>query len=344
MSIKTRFQVVETSVDCPFQKIVLMNKGNEIYGIDISKDVFDVYSKEQGHVQLKNDEQGFKALLKHLSKEALVVMEATGYYHYRLAQYLNRQGILVSVVNPLSVKRFIQMKLAKVKTDKSDAKAICEYGQMNELPLYSALTEVQSECLQLFRLLDSYLKHRTATKNKLKGEEALGVPSKFVHQSLKRNLGHLNKEVEALESRLLMLVKRDQQHQLTLLKSIPGMGVKTALFLIVVTDGFRKFENAHQLCSYVGVTPTIRESGSSIKGRSRISKVGNKKLRNLLFLCAFSACKHNKACRELYERIVAKGKSKKLALIAVSNKLLKQSFAIAKSGLPYDENFVSKLA
>jgi len=80
--------------------------------------------------------------------------------------------------------------------------------------------------------LDSYLKHRTATKNKLKGEEVLGVPSRFVYRSLKRNLKHLNNEVEALESRLLELVKQDQQHQLTLLKSIPGMGVKTALFLI----------------------------------------------------------------------------------------------------------------
>jgi transposase len=270
-------------------------------------------------------------------------MEATGYYHYRLAQYLYKQKVLVSVVNPLSVKRFIQMKLAKVKTDKSDAKAICEYGQMNEVPLYTALTDVQSECLQLFRLLDNYLKKRTATKNKLHGEDTLGIPSKFVYRSLNRDLKHLNKEVKGIEGRLLELVKQDQQEQLTLLKSIPGLGTKTSLFLIVVTDGFSKFEKSSQLCSYVGITPTIRQSGSSVRGKSRISKVGNKKLRNLLFLCAFSACKHNKACRELYERIVNKGKSKKLALIAVSNKLLKQAFAIAKSGRPYDENFVSKL-
>lgn len=321
-----------------------MNKDKKIYGIDISKNVFDVYCIATGHVQLKNDEKGFKSLLKILPKTAVVVMEATGYYHYRLAQFLHKHGVVVSVVNPLSVKRFIQMKLAKVKTDKSDAKAICGYGIMNDLPIYNALTDVQAECLQLFRLLDNYIKQRTATKNKVHGEEVLGIPSKFVYRSLKRQLKHLNKEIDLLEKRLLELVKQDQQHQLTLLKSIPGMGIKTALFLIVVTDGFSKFETASQLCSYVGITPTIRESGSSVRGRSRISKVGNKKLRNLLFLCAFSACKHNKACREIYERIVAKGKSKKLALIAVSNKLLKQAFAIAKSGLPYDENFVSRLA
>jgi transposase len=107
--------------------------------------------------------------------------------------------------------------------------------------------------------------------------------------------------------------------------------------------GHNQFKTASQLCSYVGITPTIRQSGSSVRGRSRISKIRNNKLRNLLFLCSFSACKHNKACREIYERIVNKGKSKKLALIAVSNKLLKQAFAIAKSGHPYDETFVSVL-
>jgi len=320
-----------------------MNKYKETFGIDISKDVFDVYSSKSGHNQFKNDAQGFKAFSKELPSGSLVVMEATGYYHYRLAQFLYKNEHIVSVVNPLSVKRFIQMKLAKVKTDKSDAKAICEYGQINEVPLYTALTDIQSECLQLFRLLDNYLKKRTATKNKLHGEEVLGIPSKFVYRSLKRDLKHLNNEIESLEERLLELVKQDQQHQLTLLKSIPGIGLKTALFLIVITDGFTKFENASQLCSYVGITPTIRESGSSVRGRSRISKVGNRKLRNLLFLCAFSACKHNKACREIYERIVNKGKSKKLALIAVANKLLRQAFAIAKSGRPYDEAFVSVL-
>ncbi len=114
--------------------------------------------------------------------------------------------------------------------------------------------------------------------------------------------------------------------------------------MLIITDGFTKFESSKQLCSYVGITPTIRESGSSVRGRSSISKVGNRKLRNLLFLCSFNACKHNKACRDIYERIVNKGKSKKLALIAVSNKLIKQSFAIAKSGLTYDEKYVSVLS
>ena len=321
-----------------------MNKYKETFGVDISKDVFDVHGSECGHSRFINDSSGFRLFTKSLPQDSLVVMEATGYYHYRLAQFLFKNGLAVSVVNPLSVKRFIQMKLAKVKTDRSDAKAICDYALSNEVPLYSALTDVQAECLQLFRLMDSYLKKRTATKNKLHGEEVLGTPSKYVYRSLRRDLRHLDREVKGIEDRLLELVRQDQQQQLTLLTSIPGIGIKTALFLVVVTDGFSKFEKASQLCSYVGITPTIRESGSSVRGRSRISKVGNRKLRNLLFLCAFNACKHNRGCREIYERIVNKGKSKKLALIAVANKLLRQAFAIARSGLPYHENHVSVLS
>lgn len=326
-----------------FHKSVLMNKDKEIYGIDISKDVFDAYNASAGHHKLKNGAPGFRQFLKGLPKNALVVMEATGYYHTPLAQFLCKNGIEVSVVNPLSVKRFIQMKLAKVKTDKSDAKAIFEYGMFNDVPMYTALTDVQCECLQLFRLLDVYVKKGTATKNKIHGERTLGIPSRIVYGSLKNNLEHLGKEIQVLEGRLLELVKQDQQQLLTLLKSIPGIGPKTALFLIVVTDGFKKFGNASQLCSYAGITPTIRESGSSVRGRSRISKVGNRKLRSLLFMAAFSAHKHNRACRAVFDRIVAKGKSPKLAMIAVANKLLKQAFAIATSGIPYDAEYRSVL-
>lgn len=192
--------------------------------------------------------------------------------------------------------------------------------------------------------MDIYVKKSTATKNKLHGEQALGIPSKLVYKSLARNLKHIQKEIVVLEERLLFLVKMEYQHQLTLLQAIPGIGLKTALYLIVLTNGFDKFENSRQLCSYAGITPTIRQSGSSVRGKSRISKVGNRKLRRLMFLASFSAFRHNKACKAIFDRLVAKGKSKKLALIAVANKLLKQAFAIAKSGLPYDENFVSKLA
>lgn len=144
-----------------------------------------------------------------------------------------------------------------------------------------------------------------------------------------------------MEVKLENLIKESHADLLTRLCSIPGIGKRTAIFLIVLTRGFERFENSRQLISYFGLNPTTHQSGSSIRGSSRISKTGNNHIRNLLFMCSFTACEHNKSCRDIYQRIIAKGKSKKLALIAVANKLLRQSLAIAKSGLLYDENFKS---
>ncbi len=321
-----------------------MNKDIKYFGIDISHLVFDVTDSDGNYHQFKNNVTGFKKFVKHLDFTSHCVMEATGYYHYQLAYFLQENSIKVSVENPLAVKRYIQMKLSKIKTDKSDSKLICEYAKQVELKLWQGNSKHQVECLQMTRLLSVYTKQSTMLKNKIHGEEVLGNPSRVVVSSLNRSLKQVKKEIETLESKLLILVKQVHQDVLTRLKTIPGIGNKTAIMLVVLTDGFDRFKSGSELCSYAGLTPVIRQSGSSVKGRPRISKIGNQKLRNLLFMCSFNACKYNKACREIYERIVAKGKSKKLALIAVCNKLLKQAFAIAKSGLIYDDTYRSTLA
>ena len=320
-----------------------MNKDIKYFGIDISHLVFDVTDSNGNYYQFKNTGLGFKKFVKLLDSNSHCVMEATGYYHYQLAYYLLESGVKVSVENPLAVKRFIQMKLSKIKTDKSDSKLICEYAKQVELKLWQGNSKHQTECLQMTRLLSVYTKQSTILKNKLHGEAVLGNPSKDVLRSLKRSLKQVQKEMKTLEEKLIILVKQVHQDVLTRLKSIPGIGNKTALMLVVLTDGFERFTSGSELCSYAGLTPVIRKSGSSVNGRPRISKIGNQKLRNLLFMCSFNACKYNKACREIYDRIVAKGKSKKLALIAVCNKLLKQAFAIAKSGLIYDDSYRSVL-
>lgn len=320
-----------------------MNKDIKYFGIDISHLVFDVTDSDGNYYQFKNNEFGFKKFSKLLTNKSHCVMEATGYYHYQLAYHLLESGIKVSVENPLAVKRFIQMKLSKIKTDKSDSKLICDYAMQMELKLWQGNSKDEKACLQIVRALSVYTKQSTMLKNKLHGEEVLGNPSKLVVRSLKRSLKQVQKEIKILEEQLLVLVKAIHQDLLTRLQTIPGIGSKTALMLVVLTGGFDRFTSAGELCSYAGLTPVTRQSGSSVSGRPRISKIGNQKLRNLLFMCSFNACKYNKACRELYERIVAKGKSKKLALIAVCNKLLKQAFAIAKSGLIYDAEYKSTL-
>ena len=321
-----------------------MNKSTNYFGIDISKDFFDVMDRDGFFYQFKNDTSGFKKFNKHLDSISHCVMESTGVYHLQLAYYLVKHHIKVSVENPLSIKRFIQMKLSRIKTDKSDSKMIYEYAVSNSPSLWTGQTKSQIICSQLLSLSNLYTKEIIVLKNKLHSQEAQGSPVPKVIRSIKRSLKYYKKEIDALETDVLKLVKEDYQDLHSRIKSIPGLGAKSSALLIVLTDGFERFDSSSALCSFAGLTPIIRESGSSIRSRPRISKMGNKRLRKVLFICSFSASKHNKACRELYNRIVAKGKSKKLALVAVCNKLLKQAFAIAKSNLWYDENYRSTLA
>ena len=318
-----------------------MSKCKEFFGIDISKDVFDVMDSSENHHQFKNDPSGFKAFGKLLNENSHCVMEVTGCYYQGLATWLYSQSIDVSVVNPLSVKRFIQMRLKTSKTDKLDAQMIRLYGESEQPNLWNPPSKLIIEATELHKLIEMLVKQRVALKNRLHALNAKDITRSPVVTSVRRQIRNLSNEITDLELKLEAVIKEYQPDLLTRLCSIPGIGKRTAIYLIVLTHGFEKFETSRQLISFFGLNPIIRQSGSSIRGKSRISKTGDNHIRNLLFMCAFTACEHNKSCREIYQRITAKGKSKKLALIAVANKLLKQSLAIAKSGLYYDENYRS---
>ena len=155
--------------------------------------------------------------------------------------------------------------------------------------------------------------------------------------------GMLRKEVTKLEAQLQQLLQTWQREQLQNISSIPGLGKRAVALLIVYTDGFKKISNYRQLIALAGLAPREHTSGSSVRGRKGICKMGNGHLRNVLYMCSLSAIKHNQACKDLYERLKAKGKRSKVALIAVCNKLLKQAFAIATKGTTYQPDYKSSL-
>lgn len=316
-----------------------MNKSTLFFGIDISKDRFDVYSDRMGHNSYPNTKEGFKRFLKVLDKTSHCVMEATGCYHHKLAMFLYEKGIAVSVVNPLIIKRFIQMKLRRVKTDKSDAFMIYNYAHEQSLEYWRPEASYIVKAKELLSLMQTYSRQSTALKNKLHALENRGHNKGIMAVSIKRQLRYLKKEHGLLEKELETLIKSNEPDLFSRLSSIPGIGKKTAVLMMVSTSNFNSFGSYKQVSSYLGLAPNERSSGSRIRGRSRISKTGDGLLRNHLFMCSFTASVHNPQCKVLFDRIVAKGKSRKLALIAVCNKLIKQSFAIAKSGLIYDYNY-----
>jgi transposase len=321
-----------------------MDKITIFVGMDISKDTIDVYDAESGHFQFKNNPKGFSLFKKRLSVDHWCAMESTGCYHQRLALYLYEHGIRLSVLNPLVVKRFIQMKLNHVKTDKSDAKMIFRYASEQPLSLWKPESGYVVECKRYQSGIRLYFKQRTALKNLLHSLLTGGQAKDKLIRSIKRQIKHLDKEIGILEIEMEQLIRSNEQGLYSRLNTIPGIGKKTAMILIVSTNGFRDFESASQVSSFFGLAPNERSSGSSVKGRTRISKIGDPLLRNHLFLCSFTACVHNPQCKALFDRIVGKGKSKKLALIAVCNKLIKQAYGISKSGLDYDRKYVGRLS
>ncbi len=319
-----------------------MNKSTLFFGIDISKDSFDVYSDHIGHISYSNTNEGFKSFLKVLDTNSHCVMEATGCYHHKLAMFLYDKGVIVSIVNPLVIKRFIQMKLRRLKTDKSDAFMIYGYACEQSLEQWQPEKEYIELGRELLSLVQAYLRQSTSLKNKLHALESRGQIKGVMIVSIKRQLRHLKKERQFLEQELESLIKTHEPSLFSRLTTIPGIGKKTAVLMMVSTSNFNAFDSYKQVSSYLGLAPNERSSGSSIRGKSRISKTGDGLLRNHLFMCSFTASVYNPQCKSLFDRIVAKGKSKKLALIAVCNKLIKQAFAIAKSGLPYDPDYAIK--
>lgn len=313
----------------------------EVIGIDVSKQTFDAWSAGKGHKAFSNKLSGFKQLVKWIGSGHFI-MESTSTYHFQLALYLHEQGMYVSVVNPLPVKRFMQMRLQRIKTDKSDAKMLAAYGESEQPKAWVPDPEYMQLGKQLLGVLELYIRQQTALKNKLDNLESVGLKSGKMISSIKLQVKRVQGEINKLETELQDILKANAAKEMGQLMSIPGIGKKTAAMLMVYSNMYRNFEDYRQFIAYVGLCPVHRQSGTSVKGRSYISKKGNKMLRNHLFMCSFTASVHNPQCKVLYDRLVAKGKSKKLALIAVANKLIKQSFGVIKNDLMYDPNYVSR--
>jgi transposase len=322
-----------------------MTKVN-VAGIDIRKKFFDVCmlaGDEHRQKQFSNDATGIKAAAQWLTKEVHCVMEVTGCYYMRLALYLQQHGFMVSVVNPLVIKRFSQMRLLRAKTDKADANMIAEYALSEQPEIWTPPQQYSVTLQQLDGISEQLSKQHTALSNQLEAFTQSSMMEKGTKQFLLKFLKQIREQQRRIEIKTNELIQKYHGEMIGCLTTIPGLGNKTAAMLIVITDGFKKFSSHKQLSAYVGISPRIFESGSSIRGKTKVCKMGMSRIRALLYLCAWSAKRCNRACKELYDRLLAKGKAKKQALIAVANKLLKQAFAIAASNEKYNVDYVKNI-
>lgn len=314
-------------------------------GIDVSHTKLDVcYQNNLGelfHLQVGNNNQGFAKIIEHTGTGYHFVMEATGVYYIRLAFYLHKLGCVLSVVNAISIKRYIQMHLERNKTDKKDAGWICRYAIEQQPPYWQMPDSAYFKSKQLYNTIREYTEQIKRFNNQLHSLRLLPVPSKDTIKSLEKIIMTMEKEIKQLEQKLQLQLAQWKPQQLKSVSSIKGIGKRAAAMLIVFTQGFKYTENHRQLISFAGLSPTQYSSGSSIQGRARIYKRGGKNLRDVLYMCSMNAMKTNTACKALYERLRANGKTGKQALIAVCNKLLKQVFAVVKNNSLYQPNYCS---
>lgn len=330
---------------------------NIIYvGIDVSSSKLDIAYLLDGTWRCSvtaNDWESCVSLAAELAKlpgTVHCVVEATGTYSRKVLLALHDSNLLSSQINPTESSSFAKMRNKTTKNDKSDAKLLAEYGTSNAsyLKPYSPPTETQESRTQLLNAIGQLESQLQQTSNQLHAYAQL--PPRRQLQSIlstyNNMITNIKGQIEKLRDELRELNGNDNdtQKELELMVTVKGIGEKTALEIVDKTGGMANFDNPKQLSKFAGIAPTERTSGTSVRGRRGINRAGNSSLRKALYCATWSAIAHNNACKSLYNRLKSKGKSSKVALIAVANLLLRQIFAVVTSNTPFDNNYdTSKL-
>jgi transposase len=315
------------------------------YGIDVSKDSLQIayecpQTKLWKDLTIANEIAVIDAFVKSLNlSEIHFVYEHTGSYSHRLTFCLHLANAKFSIIGTTQSKGFSQSLKISSKTDKSDARMLCLYGQK----MQPQVSVIDDEALHHKRQKHSYLAVLQADKQAFDNRKhaLLYDPraSKAILDSIEVIIVTLQTQIEALTEDVFTISDNDAQNLETLITSVVGIGKTSAEALIIATNGFNNFESVKQLAKFLGVCPSEHRSGSSVFGKHSIVKSGQGIVRGILYMAARSARKYNLACKDIYERLRTKGKAHKLAMMAVVHKLVKQVFAVVKSNTLFDNNF-----
>jgi len=314
-------------------------------GIDVAKAKFDAALLREGtfmHKTFANTAEGFEALRHWLHAQDVAqvhaCLEATGSYGEALAQWLFDAGHVVSVLNPAQVKDFARSLLTRNKTDTVDAAVLARFGAaLRPAPWQPPAPEV--------RVLRALLRRLVALEEAHQQEHnRLGVADAEVRDSIQRHLEYLEAALAQLRGRIQEHIDQHPglKHKQALLQSIPGIGTVVSQNLLSWITRIEAFDSARQLAAFAGLTPKRHESGSSVRGRTRLSKIGHADLRKLLYFPAMSAIRHNPLLKAFAERLRQNGKPPKLILAAAMRKLLHIAFGVLKSNVPFNPHILDK--
>ena len=326
-------------------------------GVDISKDYFDaaltVNGKDFHQTQIVNKVKSIEAFVKHLKKQfsltnLIVCMEHTGIYCLPLMEVLLKNQVKFCLEPALQIQR--AQGMTRGKNDKIDAKRIASYALKNKEQLKFWVP--QRENLQRLKAL------LTTRDRLIKVKVQLQVPldecADFISSDIQKDMVRqcssairsITKSISKVETAIDDLIRKDAsiKEKYRLATSVPGVGPITALHMIVLTNEFTRIRQAKQFACYSGVAPFEHSSGSSTRGKCRVSKLANMNMKKLLHLAAMSAIKYNSDMEAFYQRKVAEGKNKMSVINAVRNKLISRVFACVMHGRLYEKRYQNSFA
>jgi transposase len=327
-------------------------------GIDVSKSTLDVGFLDANnlgsvsHQQVSNDDAGIAAVLKWLQKQngfsienSLFCLEHTGMYNYPLLQFFSQQNASVWVENAVQIKK--SLGLQRGKNDKVDAMRIAQYAYRlkEQVKLWQPVREVIDRLKHLAALRQRLVETKKRLLNPV--EELFNVGNREVarmlEKSMKKTMKGLDKDLQAIEEQMKDIIDNDDELKrlYELITSVVGIGFVTAVNLLVYTNEFKLFSNHRQFACYSGVAPFEYRSGSSIRGKTKVNHMANKKLKSYLHMASLTGIKLDEGLKNYYERKVSEGKNKMSVLNAVRNKLIARVFAVVNRGFAYQKNYLA---
>ena len=317
----------------------------EVIGIDVSKRTLDCCIHGNGLQEIfENTPKGIDKLIawgfENMNckrKNVLFIFEHTGLYSNQLTKILPQKGYLIHIVSGLEIKR--SLGITRGKDDKTDAKRIALYGYRirEEVKPYQIPNQYLLQLKRLMSLRKKLIVHRGSYLACLNEQMQILEDEKVLFKVQQEMIKVFDKQVLKIEKEIDRIVNSDGdlKSMQQLLIEIKGIGKVTARFLIVSTSGFIAFPTWRKYASYCGIAPFPHLSGTSVRGKTKVSHIANKEVKVLLHLCALSAIRYNPEMRAYYDRRLEIGKSKMSTLNIIRNKLLARAFAVAKRGTPY---------
>lgn len=313
-----------------------------ILGIDLAKLKFNVcliqMSGKLRHKVFPNTAAGFEHLRDWLSKQGIesvhACLEATATYGEALALALHQAGHIVSLINPAATKAFAASRLSRTKTDRVDAELIARFCQAQQPPAWRPPSQEVRELQALVRRLESLIEMRVMEENRLSS----GITVDPVRQSVEELINHLNEQIKRTEELIRQHLNNHPQlkRQSELLDSIPGIAETTAALLLSEITDITQYRSARQVAAYAGLVPRERQSGTSVRGRTRLSKIGNARLRKALYFPAITALRCSSFFKAWAEGLQERGKCKMTVICAVMRQLIHLVYGVLKTGKPFD--------